>query len=61
MAPLTYQQLQAHPELVDILHTRARRARAQALHDGVLWLAAAIKQRLSGRGSPRLPFRAHWG
>lgn len=61
MEPLTPQQLQINPDLIGILHARARRARAQALHNGVLRLAAMIRDRLAGRRPTRLPFGIHWG
>lgn len=61
MEPLTVNDLRLSPDLVAILHARARRARAQAIHDGVLQLAAAIRERLAGRASIRLPFGVHWG
>lgn len=56
----TLEQLR-NPDLVGILHARARRARAQALHNGVLRLAAAIRNRFARRSAIRLPFGARWG
>jgi hypothetical protein len=61
MEPLSPVDLRLDPNLVGILQARARRARAQALHNGVLRLAAAIRDRFAGRNATRLPLRAHWG
>lgn len=61
MEPLSVNDLRLSPDLVAILHARARRARAQAIHNGVLQLVAAIRDRFAGRGSLRLPFGVHWG
>jgi hypothetical protein len=61
METVTLNQLRINPELIGILQARARRARAQAIHNAVLQLATAIRDRLARRGSLHLPFRAHWG
>jgi hypothetical protein len=68
METVTLNELRINPELIGILHVRARRARAQAIHNGVLQLATAIGDWLVGRGplrlprsAPRQPLRAHWG
>lgn len=61
MAALNCNDLRLNPDLVGILHARARRARAQAIHNGVLRLAAALRDRFSSRGAIRLPFGTHWG
>jgi hypothetical protein len=61
METLDLNAYRLNPDLAGILHLRARRARAQAVHNGMLGLLRAIKQRVAAHGVPRLPLAARWG
>lgn len=56
MTNLTIEAIRANPEVVAVLHARARQARAQAVH--------GLLARLIHRLTPRIDLRAarlHWG
>lgn len=56
MTKLTIETLRANPEILAVLHARARRARAEAVH--------GLFARLIGRLTPRIDVRTmglHWG
>jgi hypothetical protein len=58
MKPVTYEAMVIDPEIIDVLHARARQARAAAIQNLALRLIDWVAGRSSGGGHP---FGIRWG
>jgi hypothetical protein len=60
MEPLSTNELRIHPEMLHVLHARARRARAEAMYNVFARLLARISKREPGKQGGAFG-RLHWG
>ena len=60
MTPITIESVRINPEILGVLHTRAKRARAQAMRSLAVRLIEWLGSRASGHAG-RNPSAIRWG